>query len=259
MISELQRLAEPMLITADAWSAWARLAADQRSAEIFGQSIELPSMEVRNGVAVIPIHGTVAVNVGPIEKLFGVVDMQDVGAEIAQAEANPDVSAIVFDIGSGGGTYCGTPELANRIQASPLPTFAFTASVAASAAYWIMSAADNVLAAPSATVGHVGTMAVYQDCLDMMEKDGVRTTVLASDPLKVAGHPLVHMTEEQRQFLMDRLDHATEAFRGFVAERRPMVDDSDMRGQTFWGDQAVDAGFIDAIAGSLEEVIELAR
>jgi len=136
MIKELSRFCEPLLITPEAANAWVEALSQvsARQAEVFGTKIELPGMRIEHGVAIVPIKGVVAVNVSPIEKLFGVVDMADILEEIEAAEKNDQVSAIVFDIDSPGGTFNGTPELAAQIQNALKPTFAFTSGMAASAA-----------------------------------------------------------------------------------------------------------------------------
>lgn len=261
MIKELCRFREPLLITPEAANAWIdALTApiESRSVEIFGNKIDLPGSRIEKGVAVIPIKGVVAVNVSPFEKLFGVVDMADISEEIADAEANEEVTAIVFDIDSPGGTFNGTPELAAQIANASKPTFAFTSGMAASAAYFLMAGAENALAAPSATVGHIGTFAAYKSIAKALEAQGVDVTVIASDSLKLAGNPLVEMTQEHYEFLKSRIESATKVFRDFVAAQRP-VDAEHMRGQTYFGAEAYAVNLIDAAASNLAAVIDFAR
>lgn len=265
MIKELLRFREPLLITADAAQVWieqlSKLAQvdSKRAAEIFGQAIELPAMRIENGVAIIPVQGAVAQGVSGFEKLFGVVDLRDVSAEIREAESDDTVSAIVFDIDSPGGTYNGTPEVAEQVAAATKPTFAFASGLAASAAYMIAAGADNVLASPSATVGQVGTVAVYQSFAKALEAQGVDVTVIASDSLKTAGSPLIEMTDEHFDFLKARITHATNVFRAFVSEQRPGISESELHGQFYFGKEAERNGFIDATAANLAEVVEFAR
>lgn len=265
MIKEFSRFTEPLLIMAPAAHVWFEQAKrilginSERHAEIFGEKIELPAMRIEAGVAIIPISGAVASNVSDWEKLFGVVDLQDVAGELREAVANPDVESIVFDIDSPGGTYNGTPELAQAIAATSKPTFAFSSGCCASAAYMIASAADNVLATPSATVGQVGTVAVYHGMAKALEAQGIDVTVIASDELKTAGNPHVEMTPEHFDFLKSRIMDATQVFRGFVSEHRPAIDEANLHGQFYFGKEAAQNGFIDATAASLAEVVGFAR
>jgi capsid assembly protease len=265
MIKEFLRFREPLLIMAEAAQVWLEQLQrvskieSKRAAEIWGQAIELPSMRIESGVAIIPIHGAVAQNVGGFEKLFGMVDLRDVATELREAMADESVNAIVFDIDSPGGTYNGTPELAEQIAAANKPTFAFSAGVAASAAYMIASACDNVLASPSATIGQVGTVAIYQSIAKALKAEGVEITVIASDSLKTAGNPLVEMTPEHFEFLKARIMQATEVFRGFVSEHRPAIQEADLHGQYYFGSEAQKTGFIDATAANLAEVVQFAR
>lgn len=262
MIKELQRLCDPMLTTPENWLAWKNAlesAIEARDASLFGVAIEMPSMRIEDGVAIIPIDGPVARGVSGMEKLFGVVDMQDIGAELAQAEANPDVRSIVLEIDSPGGTVNGTPELARQIANSSKPTFAFSSGLAASAGYYLMAAADNVVVTPSAKIGHIGTFIIHQDISDALAAEGVVTTIIASDSLKMAGHPLAKMTEEHREHLASQVMEATGMFRGFVAEHRPGMAADEMRGQIYFGEQAVSRSFADATAQNISEVIQLAQ
>jgi len=265
MIKELLRFKEPLLIMAEAAQVWLEQLQQfsklesKRAAEVFGQAIDLPAMTIDNGVAVIPIRGAVAQGVSGFEKLFGIVDMLDVSQELRDAQADASVKAIVLDIDSPGGTYNGTPELAAQVAATTKPTFAFIGGCGASAAYMIASGADNILATPSATVGQVGTVAVYQSVARRLEAEGVDVTVIASDTLKTAGHPLVEMTPEHFDFLKSRIAQATDVFRGFVADHRPAIAEADLHGQFYFGSEAAPRGFIDATAANLAEVTDFAR
>jgi len=259
-MKHLERIAEPMLITADAWRAWLTALEQSRHVEYpDGYKEQVRGMEIQNGVAVIPICGTLAMNLDPIEvKYLGMTDMSSVSKEIADAADDPAVHAIVFDIDSGGGTVNGTPELARQIADVSKPTFAYTATKACSCAYWIAAAADNLLCSPSATVGHVGAVALHREYTRMLEEGGVTLNTLQSDSLKTAGSPYVAMTDEQRAFLQDRVDFAANQFKAFVTARRPQIAAEDMQAQAWWGIQAATLGYVDALADTCAEVITLA-
>ena len=259
-MKHLERVSEPMLLTPEAWRACVAGLEESRHVELpDGYKVEIPGMEIHGGVAVVPVRGRLMIRPDIFESFFmGAADLAQITQEVRQAAENPDVSAIVLDIDSPGGTVNGTPELAEQVAAVDKPTFAFTSTMACSAAYWIASAADNVLCTPSATVGHVGAMSVHREFSRAMESEGVTVNVLQSDPLKTAGNPWAAMTDEQRATLQARVDFAAHDFKEFVREHRPAITAEDMQAQTYWGREAVANGYADALAGSLEEVIALA-
>lgn len=259
-MKHLERLNEPMLITAEAWRACFALVEESRHVALTdGYKVEVPGMEVRGGVAVIPVHGRLMVKPNVYEVfLFGAVDIAQIADEVRRADADPDVSAIVLDIESPGGTVNGTPELAAAVASCSKPTFAYTSMVACSGGYWVASAADNLLCAPSATVGHVGAMSIHKEYSRALEDEGVTVNVLQSDPLKTAGNPWAAMTDEQRATLQARVDFAAQEFKEFVRKHRPAITAEDMQAQCYWGKEAVANGYADALAGSLAEVVHLA-
>ena len=78
-------------------------------------------------------------------------------------------------------------ELANKIRDLAKPTMAYTDSEMASAAYWIASAADKVVASPSSTVGSVGVYMVVADYSKAAEAQGIKMVVIKSGKFKGAG------------------------------------------------------------------------
>ena len=122
-------------------------------AQLFGQA---PAPYVVDGVGIVPIVGVIGKGLSPLEKMMGAVDVNDVSAAIDAFASNPEVEKVALQISSPGGTVTGVEELANKVRNLEKPTLAYTDSEMASAAYWIGSAADRVVASPSSTVGSIG-------------------------------------------------------------------------------------------------------
>jgi ClpP class serine protease len=75
-----------------------------------------PKVELKNGVAVVPVQGTLAYNPDPFEMLYeGVEDSRNVSAMIHQAAANPDVNGILLRMDTPGGMMLGGPEIAEAV------------------------------------------------------------------------------------------------------------------------------------------------
>ena len=81
--------------------------------DLFEPQEEMP-MEVRDGVAIIPVKGVISREISSMERISGAVDVMDVEDMIDEAEDREDVIAVVFEISSPGGGVTGVEELAHR-------------------------------------------------------------------------------------------------------------------------------------------------
>jgi len=261
--------AEPWLITGPAHAAIRALveqhllgqfAAERKpGVDMCGQEVAVDQMEVRDGVAIIPVGGVMARRLSGWERGAGAVDTLDVIADLDDAMKDPAVNAVILDIDSPGGTVNGTPELANKVLDSEKLVVAWTGSMAASAAYWLASAADRIFAGPSAEVGSIGVYIPWLDESAAYRQAGVNVEVISSGAYKGMGYPGTSLTLEQKVYLQKQVLDLAEDFKGFIRAQRPNVTDGVMQGQTFIGQRAVDAGLVDEIMPSLESVLAWVR
>ena len=223
-------------------------------AQLFGVA---PAPYVVDGVGVVPIVGIISKGVSPLERMMGAVDVNDLSATIDAMAADPAVEKIAFNISSPGGTVTGVEELANKIRDLGKPTMAYTDSEMASAAYWLGSQADRVVASPSATVGSVGVYMAIPDMSKLYEASGVRMVVIKStgSPLKGAGIEGTSLSDEQMADLQATVDEIHEDFKGAIRGKRKMVADSALRGQVFSGKQAAAQGLVTGLADSFSKAL----
>jgi len=188
--------------------------------------------------------------------------------DIRKAANDPDVSAILLAIDSPGGTVAGTADLAAEVRAASKkkPVWAYVADLGASAAYWIASQADKVLANDrTALVGSIGTVAVVYDLSAAAEMAGVKTLVIGTGPLKGAGAPGAPVTEEQQAYYRGIVEDAQKSFDSAVKKGRGMTDAqlADAKtGGVFGATEALDRGLIDGIStfdAALEDLAAEAR
>ncbi len=102
----------------------------------------------RQAIAVIPIHGMVTHRPTLLGQLFGIgSSTQGIAADLRTALADDSVKAILLDIDSPGGSVSGVEELARELYAARgrKPILAIANTLAASAAYWIGSQADELV------------------------------------------------------------------------------------------------------------------
>lgn len=239
---------EPTLLTPAAYS---RLVA---GLDLFGEEVEEETMEVVEGVAVIPVSGIIGRGISGIG---GCCDTDDVMRDIEEAETRDDVKAILFDIDSPGGMVNGTPELADRIAAIAKPNAAFTAGDMDSAAYWLGCATSRIYATKSANVGSIGVYSAFTDLSRMADQMGIKVDVIASGKYKGAGVPGTSLSQEQRELLQRQVNDLADEFKVHVsANRDGLVDMDAMQGQSFAASAGLSEHLIDEIVGCKEDVID---
>jgi capsid assembly protease len=167
----------------------------------------------RNGlVAVIPIYGTLMQRAGMMERSSGATSTEDVSAALREAQANPDVNSIILDVDSPGGTVDGTFELAAEIRGQrqsaggAKPIVAVANTMAASAAYLISSAADEIVVSPSGQVGSIGVIMPHLDQSGADATKGVKTTLISAGKYKTEGNPFEPLTDEARAEMQSKVD-----------------------------------------------------
>jgi len=212
---------------------------------------------IDDGVAVVPIHGVLAMGLDDWEKNFA-TDYIEIEETFHMLNNNSDVSAIVVDVDSPGGHCNGCHETAHIIANSEKPVFAFTRGLMASAAYFISAGSSAIYASPSSVVGSIGTYCAWLDYAGLFQKLGLKAEIIKSGEHKGTGIAGTSLTEEQREQMQSFVDHAGKDFRSFVQLHRPKLQEEHIQGQAYWGELAVDHGFVDSLA-TLAQTIEDAR
>lgn len=219
-----------------------------------GSELEVDQMEVSGSLAIIPIGGPIGQGLGEFEKGAGAVDVDDVAAELMEAESMDEVANIVLDFDSPGGMVQGTPELAQRIAAVEKPVYAWSRGTMCSAAYWLAAATRGIFTTPTAVVGNIGVSMVLQDLSKAAELAGVRVRVFSSGPYKGMGTPGTSLTQEQEVFLRQRVMQLAEDFYQHITTERPSIQPEHMQGQFYSGAEAVRLGFVDEVFNSFDDL-----
>jgi len=220
--------------------------------DIYGDP--LPRMTIdADGIATVPVVGTIATGLPSIAAAFGFVDTARIRADIDDALGNESVNAILLNFDSPGGFVGGTPELGSFIAeaASQKPIYSFTAGLCCSAAYWLAAPSRAIMATPSAEVGSIGVYVAHQDMSALAAAMGVVVRVFRSGKYKGAGVPGTSLSDDQAASIQQRVDSLAAVFKGHVIEHRPGVTDESMQGQTFMGYEAGKVQLTDGTVGDL--------
>jgi signal peptide peptidase SppA len=217
---------------------------------------------VSGGVAVIPVFGTIAHRAHMVANVSGPggTSTEKLGAAIDAAVNAPEVGAIVLDVDSPGGAVAGTPELVDKVYAARdrKPIVAVANSLAASAAYWIASAASEIVVTPSGSVGSVGVLAVHEDRSAANAAAGRKLTMIHAGKYKVEGSSAEPLSDEARGNIQAMVDAAYAVMVRSIARNMGVTPEAVRKdfgeGRVLTAEDAVARGMAHRIA-TLDETI----
>lgn len=173
------------------------------------------------GTAVIPIHGTL-VNRCNDTACGTMTGYNMIQSALSAAIADDDVQRILFDVDSGGGEVSGCAETAKAISdaGKVKPTMAFVDSSCYSAAYWLASAANKVVALGSGGVGSIGALMVHTEYSKALSEEGIKVTIIRAGEKKAAGNPYEPLSDDFIKDMQAGVNKARLDFATAVAEYR---------------------------------------
>ena len=205
---------------------------------------------VRGSTAVIPITGPIFRYANVFTAISGATSVAETASELRAALDNPLVETVVIEINSPGGQITGISELAQMIRSAEKPVVAYVDGMAASAAYWIASAASRIVVNDTAMLGSIGvvTQIVLSDDQDTVEIVSTQSPRKRSDV----------RTDDGRAQVQATTDELAQVFIDTVARHRRVSASTVMNefgaGGLLVGQSAVAAGMADEV-GSLESLL----
>jgi len=174
------------------------------------------------GVAIIPVYGIIIPRATLFSEISGGTSFEALSAQLRDAMRDPDVDTILFDVDSPGGNVAGATEFAREVlKARATKTVVAQANyLMASGAYWLASAATEIVASPSAKVGSIGVLAIHEDLSKAIEMEGVKPTLISAGKFKTEGNDTEPLTDEARVFIQAQVDEAYDRFVADVAKGR---------------------------------------
>ncbi len=221
-----------------------------------GQQAAKPADPIREGSTIIlPITGMLAPR-----GLSGTTYYDTIADRVREAAADTKIGAIVLAIRSPGGYVWGCAEAGNAIfeARDAKPVIAVADPYCFSAAYWLATQGSAFFCTQSGEVGSVGVRSGHTDMSGFEEKIGMKTTLIASSPDKIAGNSHAPLDEDYRADVQAAVDESNVAFAAAIARGRGMKA-SDVAtvhgtGKTFSASRALANGAIDGIS-TLREVV----
>lgn len=268
-----------MALATQAWAinpaagrALVQFAMPRASGRLFQGALDGPAAAIdrkterevarREGaVQLLPVRGVIQQRWSWVMDYIGGTSTEEYGRLFMRAVADPDVKAIVMPIDSPGGSVFGVSELGDLIFAArgKKPIIAQVDPMAASAAYWLATQADEIVVTPSGMVGSVGVLVLHEDISGWLEQLGVKETFVHAGEFKVEGNPFEPLSEVAKAELQRSVDHYYGMFVAAVARGRGVkgnVVKADFgKGRMLEAPQAVAAGMADKV-GTLADTLQ---
>jgi ClpP class serine protease len=212
--------------------------------------------EVADGIAILPVIGTLVNRLGSVTPYSGMTGYDGIEYCLEQALADPEVRGIMLDIDSCGGEVAGCFDVVDRIHAAreQKPIWAVLGEDAYSGAYAIASAATHVTVPRTGGAGSIGVVCAHVDVSVAMGEAGYTVTLIHSGARKVDGNPYEPLPDDVRGRMQGEIDELRLLFAGTVARNREMNIQAvlDTEAATYPGAAAVAAGLADAVMAPRE-------
>lgn len=214
-------------------------------------------------VAILPLFGVLCPRADLMSQISGASSLEGFQASFRSAINDPEIDAVIINVDSPGGSTKFVTETAALVRDArgSKPIVAVANQLSASAAYWIACQADEFYASPSAMVGSVGVYAAHEDISAMLEKEGIKTTLISAGDNKVELNPFQPLSDDAKAQLQSLVDSDYAMFVADVAEGRGVSEAKVLadfgQGRLVPAQAAAAAGMVDGIATFEETVARL--
>lgn len=240
--------------------AGGRYTAEEIQARIGSPAPRQAGAAMVGSVAVIPVYGVIQQRMSMMSQMSGGTSCADISMMLKQAMNDPSVGSILLDVNSPGGSVAGIPELHQQIldARASKPIVAQANAQMASAAYWLASAASEIVVTPSGEIGAIGVYTTHMDRSAALKAQGVQPTLISAGKFKVEGNPYGPLTDEARAAIQEAVDGYYAMFCGAIAAGRgttaAAVRNGMGQGRMVPAKAAVAAGMADSVA-TLDQTI----
>lgn len=207
--------------------------------------------DVVEGIAVIPILGTLVQKLGSLRPYSGMTGYDGIRQSFLTALYDPEVNGICLDIDSPGGEVAGCFDLVDEIYSArgTKPIHAILSENAYSAAYALASAADKIYVPRTGGVGSIGVIVIHCDWSQRIKEDGLQVTIITYGDRKAESNPYVPLTAQARDSIQDDVDAMGKLFVSTVARNRGISEKTirDTQAACFLAVEGVGLGLADEV------------
>lgn len=238
-----------------------KFSAEEIEARIAPQTAKAVARR-EGAVAIVPMRGVISNRMNLMGNVSGGggTSTEQLAQQLKAVREDDGVKAVILDTDTPGGATQGTDEAAEVVASfrGIKPIVALVNSTAASAGYWIASAADEIVVTPSGWVGSIGVYTVHDNIAAELEKRGVTKTLISAGPYKAEANPFGPLSDEARAYRQTQVDALYSMFVDRVAKGRnvasSVVREGFGQGRMVLARDAVAAGMADRI-GTMEDTL----
>ncbi|MSL20877.1 S49 family peptidase [Escherichia coli] len=217
---------------------------------------------VVNGIAVLPVSGTLVHRLGGMRPFSGMTGYDGIVACLQQAMADSQVRGILLDIDSPGGQAAGAFDCADMIYRlrQQKPVWALCNDTACSAAMLLASACSRRLVTQTSRIGSIGVMMSHVSYAGHLAQAGVDITLIYAGAHKVDGNQFEALPAEVRQDMQQRIDAAHRMFAEKVAMYTGLSVDAvtGTEAAVFEGQSGIEAGLADELINASDAISVMA-
>ncbi len=219
----------------------------------------LPPMTSLGGnpqVATIVGRGTIMGG----EQPAGTIGSATLGPLLDEAAEDPNIAAIVLRLDSGGGGTFASEVIRQKVlevRRSGKPVVVSMGSIAASGAYWIAAAADQIMATPTTLTGSIGVFAAFPTFEEVLDRAGINTDGVGTTEVAGAFRPDRPIQPTVSRTIQASVDHFHQLFVDVVSSGRELPEDTvrDLaNGSVFLASSAQEMGLVDALGDGRDAV-----
>jgi protease-4 len=198
-------------------------------------------------------------------RIEGVIaDSREALDQLEKFQRSQTIRAVVLRINSPGGGVAPAQEIYEELNKTRSqhrkPIVASMGSLAASGGYYIACASDRIFANPGSITGSIGVIMQLANISRLLEKVGVKATVIKSGEHKDMGSMTKDISPGDQKIFQEVLDDVHDQFveavvKGRKLDKGKVAEIAD--GRIFTGRQAVGLGLVDEL-GDLSDAINCA-
>ncbi len=172
------------------------------------------------------------------------------------------IKAVVVRIDSPGGGVAASQEIYASLAElkKKKKVVVSMGSVAASGGYLVACAADKIVANPGTITGSISAIMHFANAESLMEKIGLKSSVVKSGKFKDIGSPVRPMTQEEQALIQELVDDTYDQLLEVISRDRKIPRDALKQladGRVFTGRQAQKLGLVDDL-GDMGYAVRLA-
>ncbi|HAU4976814.1 TPA: S49 family peptidase [Aeromonas hydrophila] len=236
---------------------------EQNAASFSERGERSRSYALVDGIAVLPISGTLAHKWGGLQPSCGATGYDGIQGRLNQALKDPEVRGILLDVDTPGGEVAGAFDCtdliarANKIK----PVWSLCYDMHCSAGQLVVSGAGRRLITQTGIAGSIGVVIAHMDVSDMLKQTGRKVTLIHAGSNKVDGNPYEALPERVRAKLQADVEATRLRFANTVSRHTGLSVDRILAQEagTFEGQAAIEQGLADELVNGADAVAVMAE